>query len=131
VTIVERLVPEGLWELFQRVAPMPPRRPQGGGRRRYGDREVLAAIVFVVTTGCTWRQLPPVFGVSWQTVHRRFATWTAAGMWTALDRATPDELDARGEADHWSRHVIDSLNARATRMRPASPRQTPPNATAS
>ncbi|MFB6439771.1 hypothetical protein ACFCVY_23780 [Streptomyces sp. NPDC056411] len=30
-------------------------RPQGGGRRRHGDRQVLAAIVFVATTGCTWR----------------------------------------------------------------------------
>ena len=28
--------------------------PQGGGRRRHGDREVLAAIIFVPTSGCTW-----------------------------------------------------------------------------
>lgn len=34
-------------------------RSQGGGRRRYGDREVPAAIVFAVTSGCTWAQLPP------------------------------------------------------------------------
>lgn len=48
------LAPDGLWELFQRVVPAAPVRPQGGGRRHYGDREVLAAIVFVATTGCTW-----------------------------------------------------------------------------
>ncbi|WP_391858420.1 hypothetical protein [Streptomyces silvisoli] len=41
--IVERLVPDELWELFERVVPPVPTRPQGGGRRRYGDREVLAA----------------------------------------------------------------------------------------
>ena len=58
VGIVERLVPEELWELFQRVVPEAPSRPQGGGRRRHGDREVLAAIVFVATSGCTWQQLP-------------------------------------------------------------------------
>lgn len=52
--MVERLVPNGLWELFQRVVPAAPVRPQGGGRRRYGDRQVLAAILFVATTGCTW-----------------------------------------------------------------------------
>ncbi|MFE5690850.1 transposase, partial [Streptomyces sp. NPDC056512] len=52
--LTERLVPDGLWELFQRVVPEVPTRPQGGGRRRHGDREVLAAIVFVATTGCTW-----------------------------------------------------------------------------
>lgn len=59
VSIVERLVPDELRELFQRVVPEAPSRPQGGGRRRHGDREVLAAIVFVATSGCsprrTWR----------------------------------------------------------------------------
>ncbi|MGW0586111.1 IS5/IS1182 family transposase, partial [Streptomyces sp. NPDC002920] len=34
--IVERLVPDELWELFARVVPPAPTRPQGGGRRRYG-----------------------------------------------------------------------------------------------
>ena len=60
--MVERLVPDGLWELFQRVVPEAPTRPQGGGRPRHGDREVLAAIIFVATTGCTWAQLPAVCG---------------------------------------------------------------------
>ncbi len=45
--IVERLVLAELWELFQRVVPEASGRPQGGGRRRHGDREVPAAIVFV------------------------------------------------------------------------------------
>ncbi|WTG69806.1 transposase [Streptomyces sp. NBC_00040] len=70
MTMVERLVPNGLWELFQRVVPAAPVRPQGGGRRRYGDWQVVAAIVFVATTGCTWRQLPPGFGPSGPTAHR-------------------------------------------------------------
>ncbi|MEV5404245.1 IS5/IS1182 family transposase, partial [Streptomyces microflavus] len=30
VGIVERLVPDELWELFQRVVPEAPSRPQGG-----------------------------------------------------------------------------------------------------
>uniref|UniRef100_UPI003EBCD621 transposase n=1 Tax=Nonomuraea sp. bgisy094 TaxID=3413781 RepID=UPI003EBCD621 len=54
---LDRLVPDELWELFQRVMPLPAKRPQGGGRRRADDRLILAAIVFVATTGCTWRQL--------------------------------------------------------------------------
>jgi len=76
--MVERMVPDELRELFQRVVPPAPTRPQGGGRRRCGDREVLAAIIFVATTGCTWRQLPSVFGPSGPTAHRRFTEWTTA-----------------------------------------------------
>ncbi|MDG4536841.1 IS5 family transposase [Streptomyces sp. AV19] len=110
VGIVERLVPDELWELFQRVVPV---RPQGGGRRRHGDREVLAAIVFVATSGCTWQQLPAAsFGPSGATAHRRFAEWTKARVWAELHRLVLDELGARGELD-WSRCAVDSVNMRA------------------
>ncbi|GGK74384.1 hypothetical protein Sme01_33810 [Sphaerisporangium melleum] len=35
---LQRLVPDELWGLFQRVVPPAPTRPQGGGRRRVDDR---------------------------------------------------------------------------------------------
>ncbi|WP_408059250.1 IS5 family transposase [Streptomyces erythrochromogenes] len=110
--IVERLVPDSLWELFQAAMPEPPVRPQGGGRRRADDRAVLAAILFVATSGCAWRQLPPVFGASWQTVHRRFTDWTTARVWAKLHRVILDELGANGDLD-WSRCAIDSVSVRA------------------
>ncbi|WP_434091183.1 IS5 family transposase [Streptomyces flaveus] len=109
---MERLVPDELWELFARVVPPAPTRPQGGGRRRYGDREVLAAIVFVATPGCTWKQLPPPFGPSGPTAHRRFSEWSRARVWARLHRLVLDELGARGDLD-WSRCAIDSVNMRA------------------
>lgn len=110
--MVERLVPDGLLELFQRVVPEAPTRPQGGGRRRHGDREVLAAIFFVATTGCTWSQVPPVFGPSGATAHRRFMEWSRLRVWAKLHRLVLDELGACGELD-WSRCAIDSVNMRA------------------
>ncbi|MGV9350946.1 transposase [Streptomyces spiralis] len=111
--IVERLVPDELWELFQRVVPEAPSRPQGGGRRRHGDREVLAAIIFVATSGCTWQQLPTAsFGPSGATAHRRSTEWTKARVWAELHRLVLDEAGSRGELD-WSRCAIDSVNMRA------------------
>ncbi|MEU5770291.1 IS5 family transposase [Streptomyces asoensis] len=107
--MVGRLVPDTLWALFQRVVPAASVRPQGGGRRRYGDRQVLAAIVFVARTGCTWRQLPPGFGPSGATAHRRFTEWSRARVWGKLHRLVLDELGARGGLD-WSRYAIDSVN---------------------
>ncbi|MBB3727388.1 transposase [Nonomuraea dietziae] len=111
---LDQLVPDESWELFQRVMPLPAKRPQGGGRRRADDRPILAAIVFVATTGCTWRQLPPGFGASWQTVHRRFADRSRARVWAKLYRVILDELGSRGEPD-WSRCVIDSVSVRAAK----------------
>ncbi|WP_329345027.1 IS5 family transposase [Streptomyces sp. NBC_01352] len=110
--LVQRLVPDELWELFRRVVPPTEViRPQGGGRRRAGDRETLAAIIFVATSGCTWRQLPPVFGPAWPTVYRRFAHWSRARVWARLHRVILDEL---GELD-WSRCAIDSVSVRAAK----------------
>lgn len=110
-SLAERLVPDELWELFRRVVPPTEvTRPQGGGRRRAGDREVLTAIVFVATSGCSWRQLPPVFGPAWPTVYRRFAQWSKARVWARLHRVILDELGAQGELD-WSRCAIDSVTS--------------------
>jgi transposase len=84
--LVERMAPEDLWELFQRVVPPAPVRPQGGGHRRRGDHEVLAAIIFVATSGCTWNQLAPWLGLSGVTAFRRFTECTEARVWAKLHR---------------------------------------------
>lgn len=84
--LAERMAPADLWELFRRVVPSAPVQPQGGGYRRRGDREELAAIIFVATSGCTWNQLPPGFGLSGVTAFRRFTEWTEARVWAKLHR---------------------------------------------
>ncbi|MFI6335251.1 IS5 family transposase [Streptomyces sp. NPDC050535] len=121
--LVERLAPESLWELFQRVVPPAPERPQGGGHRRRGDREVLAAIIFVATSGCTWNQLPPGCGVSGVTAFRRFSEWSEARVWAKLRRLVLDELGSRGDLD-WSRCAIDSVSVRAVKGQLTGPNPT-------
>jgi transposase len=113
--LVERMVPDALWELFQRVVPLAPVRPQGGGRKRHGDREVLAAIVFVATSGCAWNRLPRGFGVSGVTAFRRFTEWSQARVWTRLHRLVLGELGGRRESE-WSRRAIDCVTIRAVDM---------------
>ncbi len=109
---MERFVPEGLWQPFERVVPVAPVRPQGGGRGRYGDREALAAILFVVSSGWTWRRTPEAFGPLWSTVYRRFTEWIQARVRAELHRLVLDELGANGELDR-SRCAIDSVNMQA------------------
>ena len=70
-----RLVPDELWVLAQPLIPRFVPRPQRGGAAPVDDRAVFTAIVYVLTSGCAWRDLPSTFGVSVPTAHRRFTDW--------------------------------------------------------
>ncbi|MBW8088880.1 transposase [Streptomyces hygroscopicus subsp. hygroscopicus] len=67
-------------------------------------------------------QVPPVFGPSGATAHRRFMEWSQARVWAKLHRLVLDELGSRGELD-WSRCAIDSVNMRALTRRRGSRRR--------
>ncbi|WP_231935229.1 IS5 family transposase [Micromonospora viridifaciens] len=109
---MQQWVPDELWNLAGPLIPPPPRRRQGGGTPPIDARAVFAAIVYVLTTGCAWRHLPPGFGVSRATAHRRFTAWTAAGLWRRLHVAALDQLGAQGLID-WSRATADAAYVRA------------------
>jgi len=108
----KRLVPDELWALAEPLLPEFSTRPQGGGTAPVDERAVFTAVVFVLTSGCVWRMLPPSFGVSVPTAHRRFTVWTEAGLWRRLHRAVLDELGSHGLID-WSRAVIDAASVQA------------------
>jgi transposase len=112
-----RLVPDELWALVEPLIPSFSARPQGGGRAPIDDRVVFTAVVYVLTSGCAWRLLPPSFGVTVPTAHRRFTEWTKAGLWPRLHRAVLDELGCQGMID-WSRAVLDGASVRAKRGDP-------------
>ena len=103
-----------MWSLAAPLIPPPPRRLQGGGSPLIDARAVLAALVYVLTTGCAWRHLPPGFEVSEATAHRRFVAWTKAGLWRRLHTAALDQLGSQGLID-WSRATADAAFTRAQR----------------
>ncbi|MFD1150847.1 transposase [Saccharothrix hoggarensis] len=105
-----RLAPDALWRIVQPLAPPAGVRTQGGGRGCIDDRQILAAIIFVVTGECSWRQLPPLFGVKVSTVHRRFREWTRIGLWEKVDESIAD-LDDPDLAAWWGT-VRELLTAR-------------------
>jgi transposase len=114
VDLSQRLVPDGLWGLVAPLLPSFASRPQDGGTAPLDERAVFTAVVYVLTSGCAWRHLPPTFGVSPATAHRRFTAWTKAGLWRRLHRAVLDELGVRGELD-WTSVIVDAASVRAKR----------------
>jgi transposase len=105
-------VPEGLWEIARPLLPPARVRPQGGGVPNIDDEAVFAAIIYVLVSGCAWRALPPCFGASKSTVHRRFVIWSRAGVWGRLHQKVLQLLDERDLVD-LSRAVLDSAHVRA------------------
>ncbi len=112
-----RLLPDELWELARPHLPKFRPRPQGGGTAPLPDRQVLTAIVYVLASGCAWRDLPPSFGVPFQTAHRRFSQRAKAGVWPGLHRAVLDEPGSRGLTG-WSRAISDAACVRAKKGAP-------------
>lgn len=68
------------WELIE---PLIPPAKSGGRPREVEVWDVLNAIFYLLTQGCTWRNLPGDFP-PWQTVYRYFRTWRKDGTWLML-----------------------------------------------
>jgi putative transposase len=67
------------WQIIRPLLPRPSRR----GRPRIDRRKIIDAILYVVRTGCQWRQLPLNFP-KWKTVYTVFWRWRKAGLWQQM-----------------------------------------------
>ncbi|EFD65130.1 transposase [Streptomyces lividans TK24] len=89
-------------------------RPRGGGTQDTPDETLFAAIIYVLVSGCAWHALPPCFGTSKSTAHRRFLIWSRAGVRGRLHEAVLHRLDDAGLIDV-TRAVLDTAHVRARR----------------
>ena len=105
-------MPDELWAIVEPLLPRFAPRAQGGGTAPVDARALFTAVVYVLTSGCAWRQLPAVFNVDYRTAHRRFGQWTRAGLWQGVREATSDAFAHGAEAD-WSRAILDGARSRA------------------
>src|SRR5512132_2440252 len=103
-SLVDKLVPDDLWALVEPLLPLPPRPPYGGRHRTIGDRNCLAAIVFMARTSTPWALLPAKeLGCgSASTAWRRLDQWAQAGVFDQLHPEVLDRLGLAGRLD-WSR----------------------------
>jgi len=81
-------------ERWARIAPLLAPQTPRIGRPPNDHRTLLAAMLWVVRTGASWREVPPEFG-AWETVHSRYQAWRRAGIWQQI----LDTLDGRDGDD--------------------------------
>jgi len=97
------------WALVEPLLPPP---GEGGRPEKHPRREVVDAILYVVRTGCSWRQLPTDFP-PWQTVYWYFARWEERRVTLRLLDALRQQVRlADGRAAEPSAGIIDSQSVK-------------------
>lgn len=101
------IVDDTLWALIEPLLPR--RRPHESrpGRMPISDRQALNGILFVLTTGRGWNQLPTRLGFgSGVTCWRRLCNWQEAQVWDSVCRVLRAKLHEAERID-FSRAVQD------------------------
>ena len=66
---------------WERVRPLlPPQKPRVGRPRR-DQRAVVDAILWVLGTGSSWRDVPRERFGPWETIYGRYSEWRKDGRW--------------------------------------------------
>lgn len=99
------------WALIAPLMP-PPRRL---GRKRTTDlRQVVNALLYMVSTGCQWRQLPKDFP-PFQTVQDYFYPWAEDGTLASINHAlVMAARERQGREPSPSAGIIDSQSVKTT-----------------
>jgi transposase len=62
-----------------------------GGNAR-DNRQFINAVLWILRSGSSWRNLPKEYG-DWKNTHRRFCRWRDKGVWERLLETLMDEPD--------------------------------------
>ena len=99
------------WRLI--VKRIPPAKP-GGRDRSVNMREVVNGILYLVRTGCSWRQLPHDFP-PWGTVHWYYRCFRRDGTWKKIHDALRDKVRVSdGRKKSPSAAIVDSQTVKTT-----------------
>ena len=104
---------EAQWSRLEFLLKEPRGERHAGGRpRKHELRRVVDAMLYVVKTGCQWRQLPENFPL-WKSVHEQFRSWRYTGVWERVGEALR-EGDRRGKGRNATPSVaiIDSQSVK-------------------
>ncbi|NJK30689.1 MAG: transposase [Acaryochloris sp. SU_5_25] len=70
-------------EQFELLEALIPPAKAGGRPREVDLREILNAIFYLLTQGCSWRNLPGDLP-PWSTVYTYFRNWRIEGVWLSI-----------------------------------------------
>ena len=104
---------DGQWARLEPLLKGPRGNRHAGGRpRKHELRRIVDAMLYVVKTGCQWRQLPSNFP-PWKTVHEHFRAWRDSGVWERIGKALREQGRlAKGRNATPTVAILDSQSAK-------------------
>ena len=77
---------------WERIEGLLPGKTGDPGRHGENNRLFIEAVLWMARTGSPWRDLPEEFG-DWNSVYRRFARWSNAGVWQRVFQALAQDAE--------------------------------------
>lgn len=98
------------WALMEPYLPV----QKTGRPRKYSQREMVNAIIYITRTGTSWRMMPHDLP-PWQAVYAYFRKLTDSGAWQRINDDLRSRLRVKMERDsHPSTVVVDSQSVKTT-----------------
>lgn len=98
------------WGVIEPLLPV----QKTGRPRKYSQREMLNAILYIARSGCSWRMLPHDLP-PWKAVYAYFRKLQQEGVWLQVNRHLHEEVRlASGREAHPSTLVVDSQSVKTT-----------------
>ena len=77
---------------------LPAERPRRRGRPWKPHRQVVNGMLWVISLGGAWPDVPEEFG-KWKTIYNRFRRWQREGLWDRIMKGLLHRLDREGKID--------------------------------
>ena len=98
------------WKVLEALLP----KQRTGRPRKYSQRQMLNALLYLLRTGCAWRMLPHDLP-PWQAVYAYFRKLEREGVWIRLnDRLRELERVRKGREAEPSTLAADSQSVKTT-----------------
>lgn len=97
------------WSVLQPL--LPKQDYTRGGRPRADDKKTVEGIIWILTTGAQWNEVPAKYG-SGRTCWRRFTQWKKQGVWKKMWQKLLIMLDRQDKLT-WEVSYLDGTFASA------------------
>ena len=92
---------------FALLEPIIRKRRKKTGRPRADLYEAVNGMLYVLSTGCRWRDLPHDYGVSYTTCYRYFIYWVKTGKFKEIFEELKNKANKKNLL-HWRNAYLDA-----------------------